>query len=181
MTNITKYISIQDTKINPFIERLFKLLLIKHLIVRTLLFLAFISLIITSCQAPKELEYRDVRKMELKQLGFNQSAVNFELVYFNPNKFGLDLKKVESDVYIDEIYLGKFQLDTLMHIPKNAEFILPSTINIDMQNLLKNAAQLMFKKEILVRAKGNVKIGKGGIYKTLPFTYEGRQQVNLFK
>jgi hypothetical protein len=30
-----------------------------------------------------------------------------------------------------------------------------------MQNLLKNAAQLMFKKEVLVRAKGNVKIGKG--------------------
>jgi LEA14-like dessication related protein len=161
LTNITKYISIQDTKINPFIERLFKLLLIKHLIVRTLLFLAFISLIITSCQAPKELEYRDVRKMELKQLGFNQSAVNFELVYFNPNKFGLDLKKVESDVYIDNIYLGKFQLDTLMHIPKNAEFVLPSTINIDMQNLMKNAAQLMFQEGSFGSSEGKCKNWKG--------------------
>ena len=148
---------------------------------RTLLFLAFISIIISSCKAPKELEYREVRKMELKQLGFNQSAINFELVYFNPNKFGLDLKKVESDVYLDNIYLGKFQLDTLMRIPKNSEFVLPSTIYIDMQNLMKNAAQLMFKKEILIKAKGNVKIGKGGIFKTLPFTYEGRQEVNLFK
>jgi len=149
--------------------------------VRTLLFLAFILIIFASCQAPKELEYRDVRKLELKQLGFNQSAINFELVYFNPNKFGLDLKKVESDVYLDNIYLGKFQLDTLMRIPKNSEFVLPSTIYIDMQNLMKNAAQLMFKKEILIKAKGNVKIGKGGIFKTLPFTYEGRQEVNLFK
>ncbi len=148
---------------------------------RTLLFLALISVIITSCQAPKELEYRDVRKLELKQLGFNESKLNFELVYFNPNKFGLDLKKVESDVYLDNIYLGKFQLDTLMRIPRNSEFILPSSININMQNLMKNAVQLMFKKDILVKAKGNVKIGKGGIFKTLPFTYESRQEFNLFK
>jgi hypothetical protein len=48
--------------------------------------------------------------MELKQLGFNQSAVNFELVYFNPNKFGLDLKKVESDVYIDEYLFRKISI-----------------------------------------------------------------------
>lgn len=148
---------------------------------RTLLFLAFISIINLSCQAPKELEYRDVRKLELKQLGFNQSAINFELVYFNPNKFGLDLKKVESDVYLDNIYLGKFQLDTLMRIPKNSEFVLPSSINVDMQNLMKNAVQLMFKKEILIKAKGNVKIGKGGIFKNLPFSYEARQEINLFK
>lgn len=138
-------------------------------------------LLIASCAAPKELEYREVRKMELKQLGFNESKLNFELVYFNPNKFGLDLKKVDSEVYLDNIYLGKFQLDTLLHIPKNSEFILPSSININMQNLMKNAVQLMFKKEILVKAKGNVKIGKGGIYKTLPFTYETRQEFNLFK
>ncbi len=148
---------------------------------RTLLSLAFISLIISSCQAPKELEYREVRKIELKQLGFNETKLNFELVYFNPNKFGLDLKKVDSDVYLDNIYLGKFQLDTLMHIPKNGEFVLPSSININMQNIYKNAAQLMFKKDVLVKATGNIKIGKGGFFKTLPFTYEGRQEVNLFK
>ncbi len=148
---------------------------------RTLLFLAISMLFFASCAAPKELEYREVRKMELKQLGFNESKLNFELVYFNPNKFGLDLKKVDSEVYLDNIYLGKFQLDTLMHIPKNSEFILPSSININMQNLMKNAVQLMFKKDILVKAKGNVKIGKGGIFKTLPFTYESRQEFNLFK
>jgi hypothetical protein len=32
-----------------------------------------------------------------------------------------------------------------------------------------------------VKATGNIKIGKGGFFKTLPFTYEGRQEVNLFK
>jgi len=141
----------------------------------------FLAFIFVGCAAPKELEYRTVKNLEIKQLGFNQSKLNFELVYFNPNKFGLDLKKVDSDVYIDNTYLGKFQLDTLMRIPKNSEFVLPSSININMQNLYKNAAQLLFKKEMTIKAKGNIKIGKGGIFKTFPFTYEGRQELNLFK
>lgn len=140
-----------------------------------------LTLVFVSCATPKELEYRTVKNIELKQLGFNQSKLNFELVYFNPNKFGLDLKKVDSDVYLDNTYLGKFQLDTLMRIPKNSEFILPSSININMQNLYKNAAQLLFKKELTIKAKGNIKIGKGGIFRTFPFTYEGRQEFNLFK
>lgn len=152
----------------------------KFSLVRTLLLVTIVSFLALACSAPKELEYRDVRKMELKQLGFNQSTLNFELVYFNPNKFGLDLKKVDSDVYVDNIYLGKFQLDTLMHIPKNSEFILPSSINIDMRNLLKNAAQLVFKKEVLIKATGTIRIGKSGFFKTVPFTYEGRQAVSLF-
>lgn len=146
----------------------------------TLLYL-FLAFMLVSCAAPKELEYRTVRNIEIKQLGFNQSKLNFELVYFNPNKFGLDLKKVDSDVYIDNTYLGKFQLDTLMKIPRNSEFVLPSSININMQNLYKNAAQLLFKKELTIKAKGDIKIGKGGIFKTFPFTYEGRQEFNLFK
>ncbi|WP_026751772.1 LEA type 2 family protein [Sediminibacterium sp. C3] len=141
----------------------------------------FLAFIFVGCAAPKELEYRKVQNIEIKQLGFNQSKLNFELVYFNPNKFGLDLKKVDSDVYIDNTYLGKFQLDTLMKIPRNSEFVLPSSININMQNLYKNAAQLLFKKELTIKAKGDIKIGKGGIFKTFPFTYEGRQEFNLFK
>jgi hypothetical protein len=45
-----------------------------------------------------------------------------DLVYYNPNGFGVDLRKVDCDVYVDNTYLGKFQLDTLMHIPRRSEF-----------------------------------------------------------
>ncbi|MFX5956931.1 hypothetical protein ABTF01_21275, partial [Acinetobacter baumannii] len=82
---------------------------------------------------------------------------SFELIYYNPNGFGLDLKKVDSDVYIDSLFLGKFQLDTLMHINRMSEFSLPAKINLDMKNLLKNSAYLLLKKEVTVQAKGTVK------------------------
>lgn len=143
-------------------------------------YLLFLLFLFASCATPKNFEYRDTRNIKLNSLGFNESTLSFELVYFNPNNFGMDLKTVDSEVFIDSLYLGKFQLDTLMHIPRMSEFTLPSTIQLDMRNLMKNAAKLMFKKEVLIQAKGTVKAGKGGFYKTVPFTYETKQSLSLF-
>ena len=89
-----------------------------------------------ACAAPKAFEYRDLRNVKLDKVGFDKTTLNMELVYFNPNKFGLELKKIDADVYIDNHYLGKMILDTSMHIPKNQEFILPSKIAIDLKGSL---------------------------------------------
>lgn len=138
------------------------------------------GLLLNSCSKPKDFEYRDFRNVKLETLGFNQSTLCFELIYYNPNGFALDLRKVDSDVYIDSLFLGKFQLDTLMHINRMSEFSLPAKINLDMKNLLKNSAYLLLKKEVTVQAKGTVKAGRGGIFKTVPFNYEGKHKLSLF-
>lgn len=67
-----------------------------------------------------------------------------------------------------------------MHINRMSEFSLPAKINLDMKNLLKNSAYLLLKKEVTVQAKGTVKAGRGGIFKTVPFTYEGKHKLSLF-
>lgn len=103
-----------------------------------------------------------------------------DLVYYNPNGFGVDLKKVDCEVYIDNQYLGKFQLDTLMHIQRRSEFVLPSRILVDMKGVFKNAMNLLFSKELLIRVKGNTRVGKAGFFTTVPFDYEARHTLQLF-
>ncbi len=103
-----------------------------------------------------------------------------DLVYYNPNGFGVDLKRVDCDIYIDNHYLGKFQLDTLMHIDRRAEFTLPSRIMVDMKGIFKNAMNLLFSKEVLVNVKGSTRVGKAGFYTTIPFNYEARHRLELF-
>lgn len=147
---------------------------------RTTLLSIILLLILAGCAKPKDFEYRDVRNIKVNTLGFNQSTLSFEIVYYNPNQFGVDLRKVDSDVFIDSLFLGKFQLDTIMHIPRMSEFSLPSTIQLDMQNLLKHSASMLFHKEVLIQARGTVRVGKGGIFKTVPFNYETKQALNLF-
>ena len=141
---------------------------------------ALLCILFISCAAPKAFEYREVRNVKMNQFGFEKTSLAMELVYFNPNNFGLDLRTVDADVYVDNHYLGKFNLDTMMHIPKKAEFILPSKIAIDLKGFFKNALNLVVSNEVLVTVKGTTRVGKAGIFKTLPFTYEARQKLNLF-
>ncbi|MBS1650080.1 MAG: LEA type 2 family protein [Bacteroidetes bacterium] len=121
-----------------------------------------------------------MKNLSVKQIGFNKTQLAMDLIYFNPNNFGVDLKHVDCDVYIDKNYLGKFVLDTTMHIDRKSEFSLPSTIDVDMKNLFKNTLTVLFNKEVLVTVKGTTKVGKAGIYIKMPFTYEARHKIDLF-
>lgn len=139
-----------------------------------------LSVLFVACAAPKTFEYRAVKNIKLDQLGFDHTNLTMDLEYYNPNSFGLDLKKLDADVYIDNRFLGKFNLDTLMHIPKKANFSLPSKIAVDMKAMYKNALNLVLSKEVLVSIKGTTRVGKAGIFRTVPFTYEGRHKLDLF-
>jgi hypothetical protein len=79
----------------------------------------------TACSKPQSFDYRDIRNFRIIKPGFDRSTISMDLVYFNPNNFGVQLKHVDCDVYVDKNYLGKFVLDTLMFIPKKSEFVLP--------------------------------------------------------
>jgi LEA14-like dessication related protein len=139
-----------------------------------------ICLLAIACKKPQTFDYREVRNVKLETMGFDKSLLSLDLVYFNPNGFGVDLRKVDADVYIDNSYLGKYNLDTSMHIPRKAEFILPSRIAIDMKSILKNGLSLLFNKEVLINVKGTTRVGKAGFFRTVPFNYEARHKLSLF-
>ncbi len=103
-----------------------------------------------------------------------------ELVYFNPNNYGVNLKNVDCDVFVQHNFLGRYVLDTTMHIAKRSEFAIPSRMQIDMKNLMKNTLTSFFSTELLVEVKGTTRVGKAGIYITVPFSYSGWHKFNLF-
>lgn len=148
--------------------------------VRALTLLTLLCIIIlSSCQKPQAFDYRAVKNVKLEKLGFEKSTLCMDLVYYNPNNFGVDLRKVDCDIYIDNHYLGKYKLDTLMHIQRKAEFVLPSSIQVDMQSIFKNVLTVLFNKEVLVNVKGTTRVGKAGFFKTIPFNYEARHKIDL--
>ena len=148
-------------------------------IVKHLLFISLISTLLFACQKPQAFDYRNVKNVKLEKLGFEKSTLSMDLVYYNPNAFGVDLRKVDADIYIDNHYLGKYQLDTLMHIQRKAEFVLPSRIQVDMRGIFKNALTVLFNREVLLHVKGTTRVGKAGFFKTIPFDYEARHKLEL--
>src|SRR5262245_19690154 len=107
-------------------------------------------LFFSACKKPEGFEYRELRNFKVDSLGYEQSSVSMDLVYFNPNNFGVDLKKIDCDVYVDHNYLGKYLLDTSMHITKKSEFIVPSRMNVNMKNLFKNTINSIFTPDLLL-------------------------------
>lgn len=143
----------------------------------TLLSLLFFT---PSCQAPKELVYRDFKNLKVEKLGFGASSLKLDVIYYNPNNFGLQLKYTDLDIFIDGNYLGHSSQDYQISIQRLSEFTLPLQINLDMQNLLKNVFPTFLGKEVTVKITGKVKLGKANVYKTFPVNYESKQRFVVF-
>jgi len=139
-----------------------------------------IVFITTSCQAPKELVYRDFKNLKVEKVGFAATTLKVDLIYYNPNNFGLQLKYTDLDIYVDNNYLGHSSQDYQITIPKLAEFTMPLAIEVDMKNLLKNALPTLLGKDVLVKITGTVKLGKANVFKTFPVSYEGLQRFSTF-
>jgi len=134
----------------------------------------------TACNKPQSFEYRGMQNLKVDSIGLESSKISLELVYFNPNNFGVDLRHVNCDVYINHNYLGKYILDTVMHIAKRSEFSIPSSMNVDMKNIFKNAIGAFLSKEVLVEIKGATKFCKIGIFITVPFNYSAMEKFSMF-
>ncbi len=144
--------------------------------------IAFLVLLFfaTSCQAPKELVYRDFKNLKVEKMGFAATTLKVDLIYYNPNNFGLQLKYTDLDIYVDNNFLGHSSQDYQITIPRLSEFTLPMAIEVDMKNMLKNALPSLLGKEVLVKITGTVKLGKANVYKTFPVSYEGLQKFSAF-
>ena len=144
------------------------------------LILSFSIFLIISCQAPKELVYRDFKNLKVGKLGFGSSTLNLDLIYYNPNNFGLQLRNTDLDIFVDGNYLGHSSQDLQINIPRLAEFTLPLQIEVDMKNALKNALPTLLGKEVVVKVTGKVKLGKANVYKSFTVDYESIQRFSTF-
>jgi hypothetical protein len=143
--------------------------------------LAIIGLLLmTSCQEPKDLEFREFKNLSLDKMGFAASALKVDLVYYNPNNFGLVLQMSELDIYVDSTFLGHSSQDLQVAVPRRDIFTIPLRIDLDMKNLFKNGLMTLINKQVLVRAVGTVKVGKAGIYKNFKVDYSTTQAFSLF-
>ena len=133
-----------------------------------------------SCSAPKMLEYKEYQNFKIASAGFTNTKVGLDLIYYNPNNFGLQLRRVDLDIFIDNNLLGHTVLDTLIQIPRKNNFTLPVSVDIDMKNAFKNSLTTLLGKEVTVKATGRLKVGKANIFMSVPVNYEGKHTFSLF-
>ncbi len=140
-----------------------------------IIFTAFLS----ACSKPKEIEYKEFKNFKIENIGAANAVIKMDVVYYNPNNMGLQLKRTDLDIYIDGTYLGKTAQDYQISIPKKSNFTIPLVVNIDSKNILKNMFSSLFSKEVTIKVTGKVKVGKANIFINYPVNYEGKHKLGL--
>ncbi len=153
----------------------------KRLTPRLLQLIVVIILFLSSCHAPKDLVFKEFKNLKLDQMNFSGAILNVDLVYYNPNNFGLSLSRTDLDIFVDSTFLGHSTQDIQVAIPKRNNFTVPLKINLDMKNILKNGLTSLVNKQVSVKVLGSVKVGKAGIYKSFPVNYTTVQTFSMFK
>lgn len=136
-------------------------------------------LMLNACHKPEGFQYREVKNMKLQHLGFNKTTVSMDIVYFNPNKFSVNLKKVDCEVFLNQKFLGNYLLDTTIHIPGKSLFTIPASVSFNMMDVVKKGVNIFMNKEALIGVKGTTRVGKSGFYFTVPIQYESKYKLPI--
>ncbi len=134
----------------------------------------------SACDKMKDLEFLRVASFDFDNLGFSKSTVRMELAYFNPNNFSLRLKDAEFDIYLDDTKVGHSLQDTLIDIPARDTFYFPVKLEVEMGNVFKNMMGALTNKEVTIKAAGNCKVGKKGVFFPFPIRCETKQKLDFF-
>lgn len=135
---------------------------------------------ISSCEKNQDIQFVRVAGLDLDELGMSKSVVKLTLAYYNPNKYKLQLKDANFDLFIDDTQVGHSIQDTTIAIPARDTFYFPVKLEVNMANVMKNALGLLGNKEVTIKATGNCKVGKAGIWVPFPIKCETKQALNFF-
>jgi LEA14-like dessication related protein len=142
------------------------------------------ALLFGACQGAKNVsqpEFRDISNVRVMEIGLLNTTAGANMIYYNPNNFGIQLSSARGDVYIENKYFGSFTLDQEVAVRKRSEFMLPVTIKIDNLNAMKDQGNILKKKEAMVRIEGFAFVRKAGFSKEIPIRYEQMQNIDRLR
>ncbi|MFM9911866.1 MAG: hypothetical protein ACKVOW_21280 [Chitinophagaceae bacterium] len=136
---------------------------------------ALLALFLNSCKT-KDLQYLSFDHFKVEKLGFPNSVISLDVTCYNPNKFGLQLLKLETAVSINKEFLGNAFLDSALTIPRKDTFLIPIKMEVKMGGAMTGLLKLMNNSGdstlMLINLEGTSRIKKGAISINYPIKYE---------
>ncbi len=136
------------------------------------------SLLLLSCGKVAEPEFRRIDNFGVKKLGIAETVIGFDVVYHNPNNFGVQVKETVLDVYLDSALIGKFHQLNVVDVTDNKEFSIPLEGSVSLQKAIQLNLPAMVGRDVLVRAVGETRVGKAGVFVTKDIKYSGTHRID---
>lgn len=141
-----------------------------------------LALLLFSCKT-KPLEYLSFDRFRVTKLGFPNSVISLDVTTYNPNKFGLKLTKLESDVFVNQEFLGKAFIDSTVLVPGRDTFVIPVKMDVKMGGTMNSLMQMIANKEdstvLNIKLDGKAQVRKSGLQLSYPILYEDRKTIRF--
>lgn len=131
---------------------------------KSIIYIIAIVCILTSCGKTKDFEFKRIESLDLHDISFTNSSVGGRLLFHNPNRFGVTLKSLASDVTVDGNKLGTCNADSTIHIKSNDDFSVPVVIHFTSVAAIMGAMNILTKDSVTVRFTGSMKVGRVGVF-----------------
>jgi len=136
-------------------------------------------LMLAACASPQSLEYKGVSNFYISAVGLNKSTIGADVMLYNPNRYAVDVKDADLDIFLNNRPAGKAVLDRRVSIPARDSVAIPVAVQASLGSLVNTGIQLMKNPEVMVKIAGSVRAGRGGVFVRVPVRYEGKQKVEL--
>jgi LEA14-like dessication related protein len=98
-----------------------------------------------------------------------------ELQLYNPNSHHIFIQNAAANIYINDQYIGRMQLDEPIRIRRKHAIYLPMSLNIDLSKEYPILKQYASDNTVVLRLDGSVTAGKKTACITTEINYEHRQ------
>jgi LEA14-like dessication related protein len=139
-------------------------------------FLLFFAI---SCSKPVQPTYLGYQNLRFGKVGAKNNVLMSDIKFYNPNRYALNVKQADMDVYFNDRFLGHTSMTNMVSLPPKDTTLVPFTIEASATDLLANAAQIYLNPNVRIKVQGNAKAGRGGIFVNIPIKYQGTQRISL--
>ncbi|MFV0606425.1 MAG: hypothetical protein ACK5NK_11355 [Niabella sp.] len=146
------------------------------ILVKAIFMLVILTALLPSCMRYKNVQFKGVEKLKIGKIGMNETTIEMNLLFKNPNKMGAQLNNAKGKAWLDNVYIGDFLLQgESIKIPAKSNFSVPISLSVNINDLLKNAGSILFKDSVSIQLDGAANLSKGSLKKTFPLTYFGKK------
>lgn len=137
-----------------------------------------IASLLPSCMRYEDISFKGIENVKIGKIGMNESTMEMDLVFNNPNNLGATLNSAQGKAWIQDMHVGDFLLNQDVKIPARSDFSVPVRLSLNLKDLLKNSLTLMFQDSVNLRVDGIAKLSKGSLLKNFPLKYSGKKSTS---
>jgi LEA14-like dessication related protein len=148
---------------------------------KAFLFCLLVLIFASSCKDSRDPVFETVENIKLGKLGLTDTELSADIRFTNTNGFGFRVKSIDCDLYVDSTYLGHFISSDAVRIAARKSFVLPMSGQVKSLVLMQQTQKAMKGKESIIEVTGSARVGRIGIYKTIPVSYKDTVLLKDFK